>query len=61
MHIMLQAPKTGKSPGIAVCPGTTAPRTSYSLRSKCPRTLVGPRGLWGPGSELGRRQNCGGF
>ncbi len=52
---MLRAPKTSKSPGIIACPGTTAPRTSYSPRSKCPRTLISPGGLWGPGSKLGRR------
>lgn len=28
---------------------------SYSLRSKCPRTLVGLRGLQGLRSKLGRR------
>jgi hypothetical protein len=56
MHLMLNlpAPRTGESPGIAACPGTTAPRTSCSPGSQSPGTLVGPGGLWGPGSELGR-------
>ncbi len=61
VYIILRAPGTGESPGIAACPGTTASRTSYSPRSKCPGTLVGPGGLWGFGSELGRCQNCNGF
>jgi hypothetical protein len=44
VHIMLNlpAPETGESPGIAAYPGTTAPRTSGSPRSKSPGTLVGP-------------------
>ncbi len=57
----LPAPRTNKSPGIAACPGTTAPRTSCSPGNKSPGTLVGPGSLWVPGSELVRGQNCGGF
>jgi hypothetical protein len=57
----LRAPGTGKSPGIVVYPGTTAPRTSCSPRSKFPRTLVGPGGLWVPENELRKGQNYGGF
>ncbi len=63
LYIMLNLPasRTGESPGIEACPGTTAPRASCSPRSKFPGTLMGPGGLWGPESELGRGQNCEGF
>jgi hypothetical protein len=41
----LPAPRTDESPGIAACPGTTAPRTSCSPGNKSPGTLVGPGSL----------------
>jgi hypothetical protein len=50
----LRAPGTGQSPGIAMCSGTTIPRTFYSFKSKCPGTFTGPGSFRGPESELGR-------